>query len=200
MSPPTNALSALRPHLQPVRLHLFSSHSWDHGYRREDMHELLAPDWIKGEDFHDHSVTAEHPIHHTKSEVELFDVLRDLILPCDVFLVFAGMEASHSEWMENEVKIARTLRVPIIAVIPNGQVRRSAVAMEYANAHANWRGASLRNAILSQLTPERRAAFQAKLLTRMLMREILRPSPPPAPLTPTPMIRAISRPSGYGRR
>ena len=171
-----NALS--RP---PIRLHLFSSHSWDHGYRREDMHALLAPDWIKGEDFSDHSVTAEHPIHDAKSDVELFDVLRDLILRCDVFLVFAGMEASHSVWMEREVQIARTLRVPIVAVIPNGQVRRSAVAMDFANDYASWRGASLRAAILRQLAPEQRTEFEAKLFTRKLVQAVFRPSPPPAP-------------------
>ena len=185
---PTNALAP-----PPVMLHLFSSHSWDHGYRREDVHALLAPDWVKGVDFRDHSVTAEHPIHHTKSEVELFDVLRDLILPCDVFLVFAGMEASHSVWMEREVHIARTLRVPIIAVIPYAQERRSAVAMDFANDFAHWRGASLRNAILRQLAPERRTAFEAKLFGRELLKAIL----PPA-LTPDEMIRAVWGAPGFG--
>lgn len=181
----------------PVKLHLFSSHSWDHGYRREDMHELLASEWIRGEDFRDHSVTAEHPIHNTKSEVELFDVLRDLILPCDVFIVFAGMEASHSHWMEIEVRIARSLRVPIIAVVPNGQQRRSRVAMDYANDEAHWRGASLRSAILRRLTPERRTAFEAKLLARRLVQALLNSPPPSAPLTLSEMIRALPKPP-YG--
>lgn len=165
MSAPYNLYNFGKP-VAPVRLSLFCSHNWGHGYRRTNLHSLLGDKWIKGVDFADYSIPSSHPIHDAKSEAELFDRLADIIPTCDVFLVFAGMEASHSVWMEREVLIARTMHVPIIAVAPHGQERLSTVATTFATEIAHWRGDSIRNAILRHVSFEKCARLAEQIKRR----------------------------------
>lgn len=155
-----------KPPAPPVRLSLFCSHNWGHGYRRTDLHSLLGDQWIKGVDFSDFSIPSSHPIHDTDSEAELFDRLADIISSCDVFLVFAGMEASHSVWMEREVHIARTMHVPIIAVKPFGQERLSKVATTFAAEIVHWRGDSIRDAILRRVSLDKRTGLTEQIRRR----------------------------------
>ncbi|MBS0384779.1 MAG: TIR domain-containing protein, partial [Proteobacteria bacterium] len=95
------------------QIHVFSSHAWKHGYRRDDLHKLLQPEWVKGTDYQDRSITWRHP-RNTETDPQLAWQLRDIIAGSDALLIMAGMYANNSEWMQFEIDAAFVLGVPII--------------------------------------------------------------------------------------
>jgi hypothetical protein len=146
-------------------IHIFSSHAWDYGQRRDGLHRLLTP-WIKGIDFRDRSIPAAHPL-DTETDTALAYELRDIIAGVDALLIMAGMYLQGRRWMQFEIHVAFALGVPIIPIAWNGQERIPQEATRFAAcAPVRWRGDSVREAILSALPLQWRQAFEAKLVWR----------------------------------
>lgn len=164
-------MTNLYPHGPEYPLLVFSSHSWAHGHHREGLHELLAPDWIKGVDYHDLSVPEEHPLHYGDDHDRLVMLLSERIANCDVVLAMAGVYASHSYWINVEVRLANIHKKPILAIAPNGQQRLSRVATGLSKYEPiRWRGNSVRTAILVSLDPKVRQNFLAARKWRQRIR------------------------------
>lgn len=157
-------MSSLESLTAPVRLNLFSSHSWKYGEHRKGLHDLLSQHWVKGIDYVDWSISAEHPI-DTPNDLALIQQLKRAIKNCDVFLVFAGMYADRP-WIRDEVTIAEAYDKPILAIRPFGQERMSRWATRFAHEIVSWRGNSIREAILKYLPPEKRSRFEHQLIHR----------------------------------
>lgn len=149
-----------------VQLNLFISHSWRYGEHRVGIHTLLEQVWRRGEDFVDLAVPAAHPIHDADDDAVLFDKLRDRIALSDVLLVLGGMYANASDWIGTEVHIARSLRVPVIVVVPFGQERVASTATRFADYRVGWRGESIRNAILDNAPAHKAVEIEKRVKAR----------------------------------
>ena len=166
---------------------LFSSHAWSYLRRREGLHDLLAPTWVKGRDFYDLSSTPRHPIDFD-SEPELAAALKARIRASDALLVIAGMYLNNRPWMQFEVTVAYALDVPIIPILFNGQERVPRAATRLAACEpVRWRGDSVREAVLSFLPEHRRAAFEERRkreFARRLAEAMAQINPQPNALLP----------------
>ena len=65
----------------------------------------------------------------------------------DIVLGIAGVYASHSDWMEWELDTAIAEDVPIVGVIPRGQLYVSSVVSSRAEECVRWNTESIVNAI-----------------------------------------------------
>ena len=128
--------------------HLFISHSWRHRERYDLLKKLLQnrPRF----EFEDHSVTKDDPIHDDPTAAELRAALRRKIAPCDVVLVIAGVDATYSRWINEEIRLAQDSfnpPKPIVAVEPRGSDHTSKVVKDAAAATAKWNARSIVDAI-----------------------------------------------------
>lgn len=72
------------------------------------------------------------------------------MLTCDAVLVLAGVYASYSDWIDEEIKIAKydfARRKPVIAVEHWGSRRASADAKNEADVTVRWNADSIVGAI-----------------------------------------------------
>lgn len=134
---------------------IFSSHRWAYSSHRQGLHDLLAPQWVKGVDFVDHSIPKAHPV-RVEDDLELARAIQNRIKASDVLLVFAGMYVNFSEWVKLETLCAFFDQCPIIAVVPHGQERVATTATKFASRTVRWRGESIRTAIWDLLPDSRR--------------------------------------------
>lgn len=182
-----------------VRLNLFISHSWRYGEDRLGIHSLLEQVWRRGEDFVDFAVPADHPIHDADDDAALFDKLRDRIALSDVLLVLGGMYANASDWIGTEVGIARSLRVPVIVIVPFGQERVASTATRFADQRVGWRGESIRNAILDHapahktIEIEKRTKARADAVVDAVLRALYSAPNPRRPAVRNTMLTVPSR-------
>jgi hypothetical protein len=140
-------------------LGFFTSHSWAHGHHRSGLHALIAPEWVKGVDYHDFAIPREHP-ENVEDDRELALIIRNRLSYSDVLLITAGMYATRSAWMTLEVTMALALGIPIIPIAPQGQERLPRIATSFASCDVvRWNGQSIRTAILQSLPPARREEF-----------------------------------------
>ncbi len=149
-----------------TKVHFFASHSWTHSRHRERLHAILQP-WARGLDFQDYSISRAHPL-NTGTDPELARELRDSILHMDALLIMAGMYANNSPWMLFEIDMAFAFSVPIIPILANGQERVPRLPTRLATFQpVRWRGDSIREVLLSCLSPERRQAIQTRVAYRV---------------------------------
>lgn len=74
-----------------------------------------------------------------------------MIKNSEVILAIAGVYATHSEWMNWELQVAKDLKKSIIGVIPWGQQRVSSIVNQYAVEVVGWNTESIVNAIRSHV-------------------------------------------------
>ena len=127
---------------------LFLSHAWRYNsdyYRLEQF--LKAAPYFK---FRNYSV----PVHNPKVDPRTIAGIRFLegelekqLKPVNCVLVLAGMYATHSDWIQREIKLANKYNKPIIGVIPWGQKRVSAVVQNSAHIMVGWNTNSIVSAI-----------------------------------------------------
>jgi hypothetical protein len=72
-----------------------------------------------------------------------------MISESQAVLAIAGVYATHSEWMNWELQVAKELKKPIIGVIPWGQQRVSSVVNQNATEVVGWNTESIVAAIRS---------------------------------------------------
>jgi hypothetical protein len=118
---------------------LFISHAWDYRDEYDRLCSLLDG---YGLNWYNYSVESHDPL--TGRLRPQFD---DRIRLTNAVLVLSGMYAYYSNWMQTEMRIAKSYGKPIIAIIPQGQERVPADIQQAANELVRWNIDSIISAI-----------------------------------------------------
>ena len=128
--------------------HLFISHSWTHGSQYENLVELLRKrPYFQ---FKAYSVPRDDPIHNARSVAALRAAIRQKMAPTGAVLILAGVYATYSKWINEEIDLAEggfSIRKPIIAIEPWGSERTSARVKNAADRVVGWNTESVVRAI-----------------------------------------------------
>lgn len=123
---------------------LFISHSWKYGVAYEKMVEFLDEQEIS---YYDHSVPKDDPVHTNGTDKQLRDAIDAKIKGCSGVIILAGVYASYSKWIDEEIIISGDYQKSIIAVEPWGSEKTSAVVKNAADKVVKWNGKSLADAV-----------------------------------------------------
>ena len=83
---------------------LFISHSWSYGDQYIRLVNLLRN--RKYFSFKNYSVPRNHPIHIVGTDEQLSQAIQNKMMLCHVVLILAGVYASHSKWINEEIHLA----------------------------------------------------------------------------------------------
>ena len=128
--------------------HLFISHSWTYSDSYDNLIKLLRQRPYFG--FLNYSVPRNDPIHGAGSDSQLREAIRRKMAPCGVVLILAGVYATYSKWINQEINLAAsafTYPKPIIAIEPWGSERTSLVVKQAADRVVKWNTDSIVGAI-----------------------------------------------------
>lgn len=132
-----------------MRTHnLFISHSWAYGDQYKRLVGLLrARRYFR---FRNYSVPKDDPIHNAPTSPALRRAIKAKMNPCGVVLILAGVYATYSDWIDQEIELAQEgfrNRKPIIAIKPLGSQRISVPVQQAADRVVSWRTESIVQAI-----------------------------------------------------
>lgn len=119
---------------------VFISHSWTYIDDLKNLRNLLNSRGYFNVEFQES--TPSEPINSQNSDY-IKRVLKSKILSSDIVLGIAGMYASHSDWIEWELKTAYDNSIPVIGVIPRGQIKISQIVTNYAKDVVKWNTESI---------------------------------------------------------
>ena len=123
---------------------VFVSHSWGHVDDLRRLRNLLQNRGYFKVEFMEAS--PENPILSDKNR-SIRVVLSNRIEQSDVVLGIAGLYASYSDWIEWELDKAIEKGIPIIGVIPRGQINISRIVADRAEETVRWNTESIVAAI-----------------------------------------------------
>lgn len=132
---------------------LFISHSWKYS----NSYDVLCKKLDKRSYFewNDFSVPEDDPIELDENdpdyEEKLELAIRKQMKPCSAVLILAGVYASYSKWINKEIKIAKELNKPIIAIEEWGSEKTSQVVKSNANRIVKWNTESIVEAIREEV-------------------------------------------------
>lgn len=123
---------------------LFISHSWAYGDAYDRLVEFLdaAPYFS----YKNYSVPKDDPIHTNGTDKELYAAIQRKIQLTQVVVILAGVYASHSKWINKEIRIAQTaftITTPILAVEPWAAEKTSRPVKDAANLIVGWNTKSI---------------------------------------------------------
>lgn len=127
---------------------IFISHSWSYGSNYNNLVNLLRQN--SGFIFKDYSVPKDDPIHNANNDAQLRQAIRDKMGPCSVVIVLAGVYATYSKWINEEIALAKRgfyKAKPTIAVRPRGNERISQTVRDAADRLVGWNTQSVVRAI-----------------------------------------------------
>ena len=126
---------------------VFISHVWDYGDDYWKIVEFLngAPNFA----WKNLSVPEHAPVDSRELEYQLRNQMR----PADVFLIIAGMYATHSDWIEFELQFAWRIGRPIIGIRKWGSERMPLAIQNAATEIVGWNAASVITAIRTHALP-----------------------------------------------
>lgn len=124
---------------------LFISHSWAYGDAYDRLIDIL--DTQKGFSYKNYSVPKDDPIHFAPNDQLLAGAIANKVSACNAIIVLAGVYATYSKWINIEVRIARSLYKPIIAVEPWASEKTSKFVRDNADKIVGWRGSSVVDAV-----------------------------------------------------
>lgn len=126
---------------------LFISHSWTYGHGYDRLVALLRE--RSSFAFKDFSVPKDDPIHDAPDADLLREVIRSKMSHCSAVLVLAGVYATHSRWIDEEIRLAKGFDPPkkIVAIEPWGSKRTSAPVKHAADRIVKWNTDSIVQAI-----------------------------------------------------
>ena len=132
-----------------MRTHnLFISHSWTYSDTYNRLVNLLdARPYFR---YRNYSVPKDSPLHTSGTDKALYIAIKNQITPSGVILIFAGVYASYSKWIDKEIQIATTefqTPKPIIAIEPWGSQRTSLAVKNAADKIVGWNTESIVSAI-----------------------------------------------------
>lgn len=120
---------------------LFISHSW----RYDDYENLTNLLNNRGYfDYQESSVPSSDPL--TGSSRQIWEAIENKIRWAQVILLTAGVYATYSGSIKQEIEFAKSLNKPVIAIVPLGNERTSALC-NYASETVSWRADSIVDAI-----------------------------------------------------
>ena len=128
--------------------HLFISHSWAYSDAYEKLVSLL--DNRAYFSYRNYSVPQDDPLHTNGTVRQLHNAIKNQMSPSSVVLILAGVYASYSRWIDEEIKIAQNefyVRKPIVAIEPWGSERTSAKVKDAADKIVKWNTESIVAAI-----------------------------------------------------
>lgn len=123
---------------------VFISHSWDHVSDLKRLRDLLHNRGYFKVEFTEASPA--NPIHSDKNKNIRIE-LSKRIESSDIVLGIAGLYASYSDWMEWELDKAIEKKIPIVGVVPWGQINISRVVTNRAKEVVRWNTESIVAAI-----------------------------------------------------
>ncbi len=118
---------------------LFLSHSWSYSDEYDKLIGLLENKQYF--DFRDYSIPKDDSVHNASNSILLYEAIKRKISLCHIVIVLAGVYATYSKWINNEIKIAKkefSYPKPILAVVPRGQMNISTVVRSNADGIAYW--------------------------------------------------------------
>lgn len=132
-----------------MRTHnLFISHSWSYSDSYDRLVDLLdSRDYFS---YRNYSVPRHDPIHNAGTIVQLREAIRRQMQPCGVILILAGVYATYSKWIKEEISLAQSgfqTPKPIIAIEPWASERTSVPVKQTASRIVRWNKNSVVNAI-----------------------------------------------------
>jgi hypothetical protein len=112
---------------------VFICHAWDRDEEYWRISNMLdAPNF----EWENLSIPEHDRLQATTTD-DLAKGLRDQMRPANVVIVSAGMWVAHRDWLDFEIKFARRIGIPIIAVPPWGHERLPVVLDRAASAFAS---------------------------------------------------------------
>ena len=127
---------------------LFISHSWTYAAQYNRLRDLLENrPYFR---FKNYSVPPDDPLDTDGTVRELRAAIRRQMSSCNAVLIAAGVYATHSRWMREEIALAQkgfSEPKPIIAIKPRGNERISAEVRIAASAVVGWNTESVVAAI-----------------------------------------------------
>lgn len=127
---------------------LFISHSWTYSDAYDNLVKLLnARGYFP---FSNCSVPKNDPIHNAPTSAALYQAIYNQMRPASVVLIMAGVYSTYSEWINKEIRIAKTEFTnpkPIIAIRPWAQTNMSSVVQDAADEIVGWNTESIVAAI-----------------------------------------------------
>lgn len=127
---------------------IFISHSWSYGADYNNLISLLRNKTYFY--FKDYSVPQNDPIHNAGTATQLREAIRRQMQPCSVILIIAGVYATYSKWINEEINLAQKgfmRSKSIIAIRPRGNERISTIVQEATDRIVNWNTKSIVKAI-----------------------------------------------------
>lgn len=127
---------------------LFISHSWSYSDAYDKLVRLLRD--RRYFDFKNYSVPRSDPIHNAPTDPRLRAAIQSQMLPCSVVLILAGVYATYSTWINEEIDLAHNSfhqPKPIVAIEPWRSERTSMVVKNAASRVVKWNTDSIVNAI-----------------------------------------------------
>ena len=130
---------------------VFISHSWSYSEHYDKLAEWLFDlVWSgRGYDvkYHNTSIPATDPIHYAQNVQQLRAAIYDRIAISNVVVIPTGMYVNYSKWIQEEIGGANSFGVPILAVDPWGQERKSSVVSNAASEIVGWNSDSVANGV-----------------------------------------------------
>ena len=135
------------------KISVFVSHSWSYGDHYSRIYDwVFEEEWNWGGEpiiFSNTSVPRSDPIHNANNTAELKRRIYERIQQCHIVVCPMGMYSTHSTWIERELEGAVYYKLPILAVNPWGQERKSSVVKNRANLEVGWNKKSVVDGIWS---------------------------------------------------
>jgi len=127
---------------------LFISHSWTYKDAYEKLVRMLdsAPYFP----YRNHSVPKDDPIHNAPNQAALREAIRNQMNGCHVILILAGVYATYSKWINEEVALSKRgfqNPKPIVAIQPWGAEKTSVFVKNNADIIVGWNTKSIVNGI-----------------------------------------------------
>lgn len=123
---------------------LFISHSWKYDDLYNRLTEFLDEQGIS---YFNHSVPKDDPVHTNGTDKQLRAAIDAKISGCSGVIILAGVYATYSKWINEEITMSDAYGKSIIAVEPWGAERTSAVVKNAADKVVKWNGKSVADAI-----------------------------------------------------
>jgi hypothetical protein len=118
---------------------LFISHSWSYGDAYDRLVKML--DDANYFYYKNYSVPKDDPIHNAPNSGALYNAIKNQMSPCHAVLILAGVYATYSDWINNEIKISKNefyKSKPILAIQPWGSEKTSQVVKDNADLIVGW--------------------------------------------------------------
>ena len=127
---------------------LFISHSWTYSNQYYNIERLLRkhPNFR----FKNYSVPKDDPISNAPTQAKLREAIRNQMASCSVVVVLAGVYATHSKWIDEEIFMAKKRFVPpkpLLAVEPFASQKTSLKVKAAADRIVGWNTNSIVSAI-----------------------------------------------------